>query len=120
MSSKVRLRQVFAERDDWPADSMSFECNKNDLVKHEKEFKAREAFAYAVFSSSEDRYIGCVYVNPSDTAGHDCEVYLWVRDSEIRLDEPLFKSIEKWLKTEWKFEHRAFPGRTISWSQWSN
>jgi hypothetical protein len=120
MSSKERLKHVFAENDDWPEDSMTFEFNKNDLVIHEKEFRAKEAFAYAVFSSSKDRYIGCVYVNPSDAADYDCEVYLWVRDSEIHLDEPLFKSVDNWLQTEWQFKRRAYPGRTIAWADWAS
>jgi hypothetical protein len=91
MSSKERLRQVFAENDDWPEDAMTFEFNKNDLIMHEEEFKGREAFAYAVLSHSKDRYIGCVYVNPSDADEYDCEVYLWVRDSEIQLDGQFLK-----------------------------
>ncbi len=31
MSSKLHLRKVFAEHDDWPADDMTIEDNLNDL-----------------------------------------------------------------------------------------
>ena len=76
MSSQDRLRNVFAENDDWPASDMSIEFNKNDLIMHENEFKAREAFAYSVFNPTKDNYIGCVYINPTEYANHDCEVYI--------------------------------------------
>ena len=56
MSSKDRLRNIFAENDDWPASDMSIEFNKNDLIMHENEFKARQAFAYSVFNSTKDNY----------------------------------------------------------------
>ena len=32
MSSKERLRQVFAKNDEWPEEDMSYEFNKNDLI----------------------------------------------------------------------------------------
>ena len=44
MSSKERLRHIFAENSRWPETDMRRDSNKNDLVRHEKEFNAREAF----------------------------------------------------------------------------
>ena len=38
ISSKERLRHVFAENSKWPKTEMSFEANKKDLARHEKEF----------------------------------------------------------------------------------
>ena len=118
MSSKERLKQIFDRDDNWPADDMTIEFNRGDLVTHENEFKAREAFAYAVLNPSKDRYIGCVYINPTTADGYDCEVYLWVSDSELHLDNELFKSTQKWLKAKWPFSQPAFPGRMISWDDW--
>ncbi|MFK7730002.1 MAG: hypothetical protein AB8B48_00120 [Pseudomonadales bacterium] len=118
MSSKERLRHIFAEKDEWPEDTMSFEDNKKDLVRHQREFKAREAFAYAVFSPTKDNYIGCVYVDPTQHSRYDCEVYLWVKDSELGLDGALFNSVDHWLKEAWPFKQRAYPGRTIAWCDW--
>ncbi|WP_156820761.1 hypothetical protein [Dasania marina] len=118
MSSRSRLRSIFFENDSWPKDDMSIQFNLDELVVHEQEFNAREAFAYAVFTQDKDRYIGCVYINPAKADGYDCEVYLWVRDTETYLDADLFNEVEKWLKAEWPFTHRAYPGRTISWSDW--
>ena len=120
MSSKDRLRNIFAENDDWPASDMSIEFNKNDLIMHENEFKAREAFAYSVFNSTKDNYIGCVYINPTEYTNHDCEVYIWVKDSEVDLDQSLFESVDRWLQEEWPFSRCAYPGRLISWNDWQN
>ena len=119
MSSKERLRHVFAEKCTWPETGMSFEANKNDLVRHEKEFNAREAFAYAVFNSTKYNYLGCIYINPTDQVDYDCEVYLWVRDSKVALDETLFETVKDWLNKEWPFKRCAYPGRTICWEDWA-
>ncbi|MFK8021532.1 MAG: hypothetical protein AB8B86_17350 [Pseudomonadales bacterium] len=119
MSSKERLRHVFAENDEWPEESMSFEANKDDLVRHENEFKAREAFAYAVFNSQKNDYIGCVYIDPTQRSGYDCEVYLWVKDSALSLDKALFSSVDNWLKEAWPFKQPAYPGRIIAWCDWN-
>lgn len=118
MSSRERLRQVFAEDDDWPADDMTLEFNIGDLERHEAEFRAREAFAYTVLSPARDRCLGCVYLYPPCVSDHDCEVYLWVRQSEADLDAHLYATIRSWLKTDWPFEKPAFPGREIPWNEW--
>jgi hypothetical protein len=118
MSSRERLRQVFAEDDDWPADDMTLEFNIGDLERHEAEFRAREAFAYTVLSPDGESCMGCVYLYPSSVADYDCEVYLWVRESEVDLDGHLYAAVRSWLKTDWPFENPAFPGREIAWDRW--
>ena len=118
MSSKEHLRQVFGEDDDWPADDMTLEFNIGDLEQHEAEFRARQAFAYTVLSPAKDRCVGCVYFYPSSLPEYDCEVYLWVRESEADLDDHLYLTIRNWLKTDWPFKNPAFPGRDIPWDQW--
>ena len=118
MSSKERLHHVFSQDDNWPEDDMSFESNRNDLIMHAADFNARKAFAYAVLNLEKDAYIGCVYINPTEQENYDCEVYLWVKDSELLLDKFLFQSVENWLQEEWPFRRRAYPGRTISWEDW--
>jgi len=119
MSSKERLSLVFPGNSTWPETDMSFETNKNDLVRHEKEFNAREAFAYAVFNSTKCNYLGCIYINSTDQVDYDCEVYLWVRDSKVALDETLFETVKDWLGKEWPFKRCAYPGRTITWEDWA-
>ena len=120
MSSRKRLRHIFAENSKWPETDMSFESNKSDLVRHEKEFNSRVAFAYAVLNSAEDNYLGCIYINPTEQVDYDCEVYLWVKDTEVALDQALFKTVKDWLNNEWPFKRCAYPGRTINWEDWAH
>ncbi len=119
MSSKYRLRNLFAEKDRWPEDDMTLEYNIQDLSRHEVEFKSREAFAYAVLSSCKVNYLGCVYIFPSTVVDYDCEVYLWIRESVLEFDHELYHSVKSWLQNKWPFECVAFPGREIAWSDWN-
>ena len=82
ISSKERLRHVFAENSKWPKTEMSFEANKKDLARHEKEFNTREAFAYAVLNSAKCHYLGCIYTDPTDHLDYDFELYLWGKDAK--------------------------------------
>ncbi len=119
MSSKTRLRQIFGKDHPWPRDDMSFESNKQDLEQHLKEYESKEAFAYSVFNNAtKDDYLGCVYIDPSKHPDYDCEVYLWVKDSAVDLDAPLFDAVEQWLQSSWPYQRRAYPGRTIGWDDW--
>jgi hypothetical protein len=118
MSSRVRLRCVFAPSTTWPSDNMSIEENKNDLKRHEKEFLSREAFAYTVLSLDKQTCLGCIYITPSNTTSFDSEVYLWVRDDHIDLDQHLFATVKNWLKSDWPFQAIAYPGRDIGWTDW--
>ena len=118
MSSKERLRHVFSENSKWPETDMSFESNKSVLVRHEKEFNSREAFAYAVLNLAEDNYIGCMYISPTEQLDYDCEVYMSVKDTDVAWDQGLFKTLKDWLNYEWPFKRCAYPGRTINWEDW--
>ena len=119
MSSKTRLRKVFDMSTEWPHDSMTLEDNLRDLENHETEFKSRKAFAYTVLTKSQNRCIGCVYIDPCKFKGFDSEVYLWVRDDCIHLDKELFEFVSHWLRNYWPFTNVAFPGREISWPKWN-
>ncbi len=119
MSSKERLRSVFGESTQWPKDDLSLEENIEDLRRHEKEFLQRKAFAYTVLNPTGDKCIGCVYIDPSYKIKYDCEVYLWVRDSELTLDKDLYQNVKSWLNMHWPFKNTAFPGREITWEEWN-
>ena len=119
MSSKIRLRNIFASSTEWPRDNLSLEDNINDLTRHQKEFENREAFAYTVLDLSGKKCLGCVYIEPSNKSVYDCEVYLWVRDSHIKLDSDLLTTIKSWIKNSWPFEKEIFPGRDIPWDKWN-
>jgi|TARA_B100000767_G_C19689577_1_gene503362 hypothetical protein len=118
MSSQKRLRQVFRVNDSWPAKEMTITENTDDLIRHASEFKQKKAFAYSVYTKNKDDYIGCVYINPTSRINYSCEVYLWVKDSRIDLDEKLFQQTRKWLEKYWNLKNVAYPGRVIPWSSW--
>ena len=117
MSSRKRLRQIFRRDDTWPAEDMTLDENTKDLVRHETEFKQKKAFAYSVYPLDKKEYIGCIYINPTKKS-YDCEVYLWVSDSNFHMDDVLFRQTKKWLNEAWGFRHAAFPGREIAWDEW--
>lgn len=62
MESRVRLR-LWSDGT-WPEDDFTLDGNRGDLEEHEREFHAREAFAYTVLSPDEARCEGCIYINP--------------------------------------------------------
>jgi len=104
----------------WPQ-GLTLEQNLIDLGWHQKEFQTRRSFAYTVVSLDEDRVLGCVYIQPARKSGHDAEVYLWARQSELAsgLEERLYAAVQAWVTREWPFDRVAFPGRGISWESWS-
>ena len=97
----------------WPRDGFTLEENLADLEQHQREFLAREAFAYTVVTLDESRVLGCVYINPSERDNVDAWVNLWVRQSEFEkgLDLILFNEVKKWIATSWPFVTVIYPGR---------
>ena len=104
----------------WP-EGLTLEQNLIDLGWHQKEFQIRRSFAYTVVSLSEQRVLGCVYIEPTRKRGYDAEVYLWARQSVLAngLEDRLYETIQKWVNEEWPFQKAAFPGRGIDWDRWS-
>ena len=120
VSSAARLSQVWPDSG-WPA-GLTLRQNLIDLGWHEKEFQNRSSFAYTMVASDEFQVLGCVYFYPTEKAGYDAEVFLWVRESEAAtdLDKELFEVVQHWLTSHWPFENPAYPGRTISWEHWDS
>ena len=120
MSSAARLSQVWPDSG-WPA-GLTLRQNLIDLGWHEKEFQNRSSFAYTMVASDESQVLGCVYFYPTEKAGYDAEVFLWVRESAAArdLDKELFEVVQHWLASDWPFENPAYPGRTISWEHWDS
>jgi hypothetical protein len=108
----------------WPggrwSDGLTLEQNLIDLGWHQKEFQTRRSFAYTVVDPSESRVLGCVYVDPTRKRGHDAEVFLWARQSELAggLEDRLYAAVEDWVAKVWPFEAAAFPGRDVAWETW--
>ncbi len=104
MESQERLRA--ASPNGWPREDFTLEENRADLCRHEREFLAREAFAYTVIRPDESEVFGCVYLNPPQTAQMDVDVYLWTRDSQhsAGLTAKLYAQVKDWLADDWPFE----------------
>ena len=117
-SSAERLSRVWPDSG-WPA-GLTLRQNLIDLGWHEKEFQNRSSFAYTMVAPDESQVLGCVYFYPTEKAGYDTEVFLWVREGEVAndLDQALFEVVQQWLASDWPFENPAYPGRTISWEDW--
>jgi hypothetical protein len=120
MSSKKRLQGIFGLESQWPKTDMSIEENIESLKVHKQEFESKVAFAYTVFNNSKKKCLGSVYIDPSQSPNYDCEVYLWIRDDSIALEKVLYQTVLNWLKTSWPFSKVVFPGRSISWEDWTN
>ena len=119
-SSAARLSTVWPDSD-WPA-GLTLRQNLIDLGWHEKEFQNRTSFAYTMVAPDESQVLGCVYFYPTEKAGYDAEVFLWVRESDeaTDLDKELFEIVQQWLASDWPFKRPAYPGRTISWESWGS
>ena len=117
-SSAAHLSKVWPDTG-WPH-GLTIRQNLIDLGWHEKEFQNRRSFAYTVVTLDESCVLGCVYFYPTDKVDFDVEVFLWVRESELAtdLDGELYEAVRSWLKTDWPFDHPAYPGREIDWAKW--
>jgi hypothetical protein len=94
--------------DAWPMPMTSGQ-NLADLEQHEREFLAREAFAYSVLDG--DEVIGCLYIDPDGSGATDAMVRCWVRASRADHDADLAAAIDQWLREAWPAHSRRWPGR---------
>jgi len=119
MSSRARLKSLFGLNSKWPEKNMTLEGNIASLQAHKREFESREAFAYSVFNHSNEQCLGSVYIDPSQSANYDCEVYFWLRNDSAALEKILYTTVLNWLTQSWPFAKIAFPGKEISWDEWA-
>ena len=120
MSSVDHLKTVWPDSG-WP-EGLTLEEDLVDLGWHQKEFLSRRSFAYTVVSLDESIVLGCVYIDPTRKSGYDAEVFLWVREDQLKngLDANLYKAVQSWLNTKWSFNKIGFPGRQIDWDTWNS
>jgi hypothetical protein len=122
------IRYVFGPTNEWPSGQMNFAENLADLTRHEKEFTDRKAFAYAILSSDEKRYLGCIYIKPIKSkieddlrkSLYDAQVFFWL-DSVVKtsdLVQSILTRLQIWLQEAWPFKAVVFPGQTIGWEEW--
>lgn len=129
MLNKKHLKGVFGELDDWwPSDTLNKRDNYNTLSWHEKQFKKRKSFAYAIFLNGE--YIGCFYIYGLEVVHKIVSVkdpsllyvFMWTAEKYFinGMDKIIFIYLKKWIELEWNFAKADFPGRIsplISWSK---
>jgi hypothetical protein len=113
MSSLEHLQSKPVFGDSWPRSTLTLEQDLIDLGWHQKEFQTRRSFAYTMMSLDETQCLGCVYIIPSKNPEVDCEVYLWVRASEVPkgTDNVLFSTVKKWIAERWPFATVEYPFR---------
>ncbi len=120
MGSQSRLWTIFGTPWGWPPATMTYEQDQADLARHERENRAHESFAYAVFDADESCLLGCVYVDPPERVGADADVCWWVVDEALGgpLEACLEDAVPSWIHEAWPFENPRFIGRDITWEQW--
>jgi hypothetical protein len=103
METQERLRA--SAPNGWPREGFTLEENTRDLIEHEREFEARESFAYTVLSLDEVDVLGCVYFNPPADPDADVDVHLWIREREYAGGYALrlHRIVDDWLAGSWPF-----------------
>ena len=66
MGSRERLWAKYGEAWGWPAETITYEADREDLERHAEEIKRHETFNYAVLDADETQLLGCVYIDPPD------------------------------------------------------
>jgi hypothetical protein len=106
MGSRERLWARYGEAWGWPPTTMTYEQDRDDLARHEREIEAQETFNFAVLDDAETELLGCVYVDPPDDAhpGADAVVSWWVVDSHAGgpLEHALDEALPGWFCDTWR------------------
>jgi hypothetical protein len=108
MDSRERLWAKYGDAWGWPPADMSYEADRQDLARHEREIAAQETFNYAVLDEAETALFGCVYIDPPDDdspLGTDAIVSWWVVDDAVGtdLERALGELVPRWLAETWRF-----------------
>jgi len=113
MSSIDHIRSTpgFDGGGEWPVE-MDLAANCSDLEMHARHFVNREGFTYSILDG--DDVIGCVYIYPSNDAGHDAETRSWVTASRSEMDTVVYQSLSDWIATSWPFTDPCYAPRSGS------
>jgi hypothetical protein len=108
MGSRQSLWDAYGEAWGWPPADMTFEEDRDDLARHEREIEAHETFNYAVLDEGETEVLGCVYVEPPEPdspPGTDALASWWVVDAHRGgpLEAALDEHVPRWLADVWGF-----------------
>jgi hypothetical protein len=120
MGSQPRLWSIFGQAWGWPAASMTYEHDAEDLARHEAEIAAHQSFNYALFDNAETALLGCVYIDPPEKQGADAEICWWVVDEQVGTDlqRVLDALVPQWIAAAWPFTRPRYIGRDLSWADW--
>ncbi|HEY2167618.1 MAG TPA: GNAT family N-acetyltransferase [Jatrophihabitantaceae bacterium] len=112
MASQERLWQIFGPAWQWPPADMTYEQDRVDLARHEREIAAHESFNYAVLDAAESELFGCVYIDPPEQTDADAEISWWVVDGMVGapLEAELSRTIPEWINAKWPFRNPRFSG----------
>lgn len=113
MGSQAGLWARYGAAWGWPPATMTYEEDRADLARHEREIAAGESFNYAVLDAEETVLLGCVYLDPPAPDGPgdpDVDVSWWVVDAMVgtALDRALARFVPDWVVTAWPFRRPRF------------
>jgi RimJ/RimL family protein N-acetyltransferase len=106
----------------WPEEGFTLEENRQDLARHHREHREREAFTYTVLSPDRRTCLGCVYITPlawqaeanrgalDGVVDDEAVVGFWVVERRLAdgLDARLLEALRTWLASSWSFSSVAF------------
>jgi hypothetical protein len=126
MANRNFINRTFQPDSGWPDDNYTYAENYAAILRHEEEFKSRTTFVYAIFIG--DEYLGCIYIrpivsnSPSDLRPKlfDAQVFFWfTQESDLKCSKEFYLILDNFLKSSFKLEKVAYPGRNISWGDWA-
>jgi hypothetical protein len=107
MGSRERLWARYGVAWGWPPETMTFDQDREDLARHEREIAAQETFNYAVLNDDQTELLGCVYVDPPDAIHSDADAVVswWVVDEHTGglLELTLNEALPAWFRDTWGF-----------------
>jgi hypothetical protein len=111
MGSRERLFSIYGASWGWPPVGMTVEQDRDDLRYHAEEMASNSSFNYALFDADETALLGCVYIDPGDTAAADTDaedavVSWWTIDALV--GTPFAAAFDAfvpaWLARDWPLE----------------
>lgn len=120
MGSQERLVSIFGPAWGWPPPTMTYEQDRADLARHEREIAAHESFNYALFDAGETALLGCVYIDPAEKIGADADISWWVVDDLVgtEVEAALDALVPTWIVQNWPFGAPRLIGVDLTWADW--
>lgn len=97
----------------WPSEAVTEEFDFLDLAWHEREYRDKDSFAYAVYDS-QNIYIGCFYLYPmgqrsklsESTLVYDVDASWWVTAEAYQSGyyQELYLALQQWLASSFPFK----------------